>query len=67
MIQVVSVIVEFIISISYNLIGDNHKSPVFSVFGKFFSLQTFFGSNIPVCLSYKTQIKCSPQGCHETK
>ena len=40
MMQVVFVIVEFKI-LKYNLIEDNHKSPVFSVFGKFFTSEIF--------------------------
>ena len=49
------------------LIVDNHKLPVFSVAGAFFSLGTFFGSNVPICLSSKPQqTRCFPDGCHES-
>ena len=45
MMQVVFVIVEFKISnfflLQYNLIEDNHKSPSFSVSGKFFAWELF--------------------------
>ena len=44
MMQVVFITVEFKISnflLQYNLIEDNHKSPVFSVSGRFFAWELF--------------------------